>query len=433
MIFPSESLFQLRQTLVKQVAAGEITDIESYQRALEVDPDDPVPLSYLAVHAEESGDLAEAERYSRELIRTHPCSQDGYFLLSRILLKKDPHSHLARSLAQLGLEKVQFDEDAMDRFDVDQLAEQCGFSNILADKSRDQAFAILVEALKRSLGQEPIEVEEQLRPHRLVHELRESRDDVLDRIVVDGILKYSAECAPLLLGILKEFGEDLLTTDDYRVVERALVLLGEIGDPKFLPAFTEFLSFNEEDLSGPADWAFRRTSFQHPTETLAKIFEMADDAGTPERVVLAQQIAMMPKVPGRTAALAKLADSVERFPKNEREAIIMSAIAGACLVEGSKSVLAASLERKYASGFSRDSLANLRALRKETASLEPGDASLDDLSVYDICCTEPELSDEDDGPRTPVTRQPKPGRNEPCWCGSGKKYKKCHLEQDQRS
>ena len=20
----------------------------------------------------------------------------------------------------------------------------------------------------------------------------------------------------------------------------------------------------------------------------------------------------------------------------------------------------------------------------------------------------------------------KPGRNDPCWCGSGKKYKKCH-------
>jgi uncharacterized protein YecA (UPF0149 family) len=22
------------------------------------------------------------------------------------------------------------------------------------------------------------------------------------------------------------------------------------------------------------------------------------------------------------------------------------------------------------------------------------------------------------------------GRNSPCWCGSGKKYKKCHLAQD---
>ena len=25
----------------------------------------------------------------------------------------------------------------------------------------------------------------------------------------------------------------------------------------------------------------------------------------------------------------------------------------------------------------------------------------------------------------------KPGRNDPCWCGSGKKYKQCHLKQDQ--
>lgn len=25
-----------------------------------------------------------------------------------------------------------------------------------------------------------------------------------------------------------------------------------------------------------------------------------------------------------------------------------------------------------------------------------------------------------------------PGRNEPCWCGSGKKYKACHAPQDER-
>jgi hypothetical protein len=33
--------------------------------------------------------------------------------------------------------------------------------------------------------------------------------------------------------------------------------------------------------------------------------------------------------------------------------------------------------------------------------------------------------------RRPVVRtQPKLGRNAPCWCGSGKKYKKCHLNRD---
>ena len=26
----------------------------------------------------------------------------------------------------------------------------------------------------------------------------------------------------------------------------------------------------------------------------------------------------------------------------------------------------------------------------------------------------------------------KPGRNDPCWCGSGKKYKKCHIDFDER-
>ncbi|MCC6623175.1 MAG: SEC-C domain-containing protein [Deltaproteobacteria bacterium] len=30
-----------------------------------------------------------------------------------------------------------------------------------------------------------------------------------------------------------------------------------------------------------------------------------------------------------------------------------------------------------------------------------------------------------------VRAAPKPGRNEACWCGSGKKYKKCHLDEDE--
>ncbi|MBI1919187.1 SEC-C domain-containing protein, partial [Candidatus Microgenomates bacterium] len=29
-----------------------------------------------------------------------------------------------------------------------------------------------------------------------------------------------------------------------------------------------------------------------------------------------------------------------------------------------------------------------------------------------------------------VGSKKKLGRNDPCWCGSGKKYKKCHLNDD---
>jgi hypothetical protein len=34
---------------------------------------------------------------------------------------------------------------------------------------------------------------------------------------------------------------------------------------------------------------------------------------------------------------------------------------------------------------------------------------------------------------TPSASISKPGRNNPCWCGSGKKYKHCHLQSDQSS
>jgi hypothetical protein len=36
-------------------------------------------------------------------------------------------------------------------------------------------------------------------------------------------------------------------------------------------------------------------------------------------------------------------------------------------------------------------------------------------------------------PRAPRLRPATPGRNDPCPCGSGKKYKRCHLEEDLRS
>jgi hypothetical protein len=36
-------------------------------------------------------------------------------------------------------------------------------------------------------------------------------------------------------------------------------------------------------------------------------------------------------------------------------------------------------------------------------------------------------------PRAPVRAQLRPGRNQLCWCDSGKKYKNCHLDWDQRN
>ena len=64
--------------------------------------------------------------------------------------------------------------------------------------------------------------------------------------------------------------------------------------------------------------------------------------------------------------------------------------------------------------------------------LQPEDIDLDELRAMDRRL-EQEL---EDGPhprlRPSSLPDEKPGRNDPCWCGSGKKYKHCHLREDQR-
>lgn len=36
------------------------------------------------------------------------------------------------------------------------------------------------------------------------------------------------------------------------------------------------------------------------------------------------------------------------------------------------------------------------------------------------------------GPKSPPLGYRSLGRNDPCWCGSGQKYKRCHLRADER-
>jgi hypothetical protein len=58
--------------------------------------------------------------------------------------------------------------------------------------------------------------------------------------------------------------------------------------------------------------------------------------------------------------------------------------------------------------------------------LEPSDFPLPDRAEI--------LEELMEAPSKPSATKPveTPGRNDPCWCGSGKKYKHCHLREDQR-
>ncbi|MGI6617059.1 MAG: preprotein translocase subunit SecA [Saccharofermentanales bacterium] len=50
--------------------------------------------------------------------------------------------------------------------------------------------------------------------------------------------------------------------------------------------------------------------------------------------------------------------------------------------------------------------------------------NIDDQGSMEASAPEPKAA--------PVRKKYRPGRNDPCWCGSGKKYKNCHLAQDEK-
>jgi len=80
-------------------------------------------------------------------------------------------------------------------------------------------------------------------------------------------------------------------------------------------------------------------------------------------------------------------------------------------------------------------------LREERAGFVPNlvREEIDQLDIEDVVLHRVYMDDEGEEDEEeeegyedePVRRPVKPGRNDPCWCGSGKKYKKCHLVSDE--
>ena len=432
MIFPSDAVIERRRSLFDRMTSGEITQEEAFRQALQADPDDITATRFLAVSSLEAEDYPQAERYARDLMRLHPSNYEGYFVLSRVLGEGDSASPLVNGYFQLALEKMRDDDEALERLDTDGLAKRLGFRGLVKGLPKDEALTAFIDLLKRAEGAESEAAAHELDPYRLISQLCDSWDGLMEPGVVDAILQNGEACAPLLLGILKEWGQDLLTEDDWPVVERALALLGEIGDPAALPAILEFLIRQDDDLSGPAEWAFRRMAWQDPVATLEKIREIVPPAGNAERVLLAHQIGLMPNVPGRSEVLTSLTHGIANSHKDEQDAVALSAIVAVMMVEGRHSPLASSLERQFGGVLSRESRAGIRDIRRDAPD-GPFVPAPPEITIHEICCDEPDSDgeEEEDSAQPFVHKAPRPGRNDPCWCGSGKKYKKCHLDQDE--
>jgi hypothetical protein len=274
---------------------------------------------------------------------------------------------------------------------------------------------------------EPETVTRELEPHRLLHELFVAGLDVVDASLIDRILARGSDCYPLLMGVLNAYGEDLLHDTDDGLVVRSLALLGEIGEPAALSALAKFVPLEDDTIGGAARWAFLRIARRRPADALAVIRDLSIGAEALDLAALAQQLCLMPDVPGRSDVLLGLADNIAEFDKDERDLVIVSMLTSAHVMHGAHSEPGAAIEAQYGAQLSREARKELKSLRAEIEEARQEIAEAEEPSIYDICLEGFDAVNDEPFERA----EPKPGRNEPCWCGSGKKYKKCHLDSDE--
>ncbi len=400
MIFPPESVYEFRRDLVAKMASGILTDAEAFRQSLAVDPHDPAATRFLALTAEKDGDLPLAAQLAHRFIEADPVSYEGYLLLGRVLADRP----LAAAYGALAVEKLHFDPEAEAK---------------LASAGLPEPPAAPVD--------EPEAVTRELEPYRLLHELFVAGLDAIDASLIDRVLARGADCLPLLMGVLNAYGEDLLHDTDDGLVVRSLALLGEIGDPAALSALAKFVPLEDDTIGGAARWGFLRIARRHPAETLAIIRDLSIGAEALDLAALAQQLCLMPDVPGRSEVLLALADNIAEFDKSERDLVIVSMLTSAYVMHGAGSEPAAAIEAQYGAKLSREARKELKYLRTAIEEGRQEIAEAEEPSIYEICLEGFDAVDDE-----PIERAgPKLGRNEPCWCGSGKKYKKCHLDSDE--
>ena len=399
MIFPPESVYEFRRELAAKMATGALTDAEAYRQALAVDPHDPAATRFLALTAEKDGNPALAAQLAHRFIQADPLSHEGYALLGRVLSDRP----LAIAYLALSIKKLHFDPEAGPR---------------LASANVPDPPLVLPD--------EPEAVTRELEPHRLLHELFVAGLNAIDASLIDRVLARGADCAPLLLGVLNAYGEDLLHDNDGLVV-RALALLGEIGDPAALNALARFVPLEDETIGGAARWAFTRIARQRPAETLDIVRRLAIGAEALDLAALAQQLCLMPDAPGRADVLLSLADNIGEFENDERDLVIVSMLTSALVMHGAHAEPAIAIEARYGAQLSREARKELKNLRAEIEAARQEIAEVQEPSIYEVCLDGFDVVEGETFERA----EPKLGRNEPCWCGSGKKYKKCHLDSDE--
>jgi hypothetical protein len=446
--FPSLRTRRRGQALLRELMAGRAGARETFERVLRLDPDSFASHFGLGTILWEEGSKQEALDHFRQAMRVQPTRFEA--CLWQAAVNYPANKPLADGYFLLGIRHALRAEIALSHLN-DVIGNLPPWMPGVRPGMTHEDYETLALDLQEKTASEPPEVTEELAPYRMIDEVAEEAAGGLSQALIDRVLQQKEITGPLLAGVLRTTGGDEALPDFSWLATASLALLGETGLLGSVPALLEFCANKDAAITVAATWAMHRLRQVHAEQVEEWLRRGACEETELSLPGVAQQLYLVRERPGTDTLLLSLLERSVEAPDSDTgpvAVLVCGALADAPSEEVRRSVRA--LLRRLRKQVDPVELGWCLSLLDKESRMEPvwADPEWLDLTVGEICSEgaleglrgdlEADVVDEDEWqdeepPPPPEHTRPKPGRNEPCWCGSGKKYKKCHLAEDEAS
>ena len=285
--------------------------VDIARRLIAVEPAFAPPYATLAGHYAKQGDLDQAESLLWKGLELWPGTHEFYSSLYAIRFDRNPNDPLGERLQQLSLWKLSL---------LDEVPEAVarGFEALpgeAGDPADPETYETLATVMELRLKDSPVAPgdERLMRPFVLLNDLQRNAPSIVARETMQDIIDHAAECLPVLRGALRQWARKQDGVSD-KAGFLIVALLAEIGGPQEMEDFLELAAYENGFLH--VHWAIHRLAERYPEAALAAFRAATPKAPVSLRCGLAEQMNMMPHLPGIEDAIVALVDHFSRLSRD---------------------------------------------------------------------------------------------------------------------
>jgi SEC-C motif len=447
MLYLSKSLLKEMQKITDDADAGRLDPRVAGERLVRMCPEFLPAYALLDRAYELAGDEVSADMSLWRCLEHDPAHFLPYFLMSVHRKAKDPDDVIAKHLLEMACWKISLDLEVPEMVE-DHFQNSAGPEAEL-DFSEPETFGMLatvMELNRQKEGDDPPEVVEKLLPFRLFSDLERQAEDAVDPVLLNRLREHAARCVPILYAAIRGWANFGYGTE--ASISMTAALLGELGSIELLPDLLELSQRSRPPLFLHVNWAIYRLARRFPEPALECLHSLIASANVGVRCAIAEHLIFMDNLPGVAQVFRELLDGFRKLAKHHDAPYLLRIVLHGLTELEEDSEKIDELERQCRPLLNRE---GRNWFQQSEDSFEPllVENDIEDLTLEDVCLERLLMDDdqededeyyqdveedgEDEDHERELAPRIRPNRNDPCWCGSGKKYKKCHLAADEQS